>query len=99
MNEGGIFMRSLVAGFMLLMVLPTYAGATEDQVPHPMRKLAAGVVEIVESPKHLYLKTKDEMEKEESKPLGFVKGVLVSPFHMLHQAGNGLTKVLTFPIK
>ncbi len=81
--------------FMMSMTCTLYAADMHKSVD----KLADGTMEMIKSPMVLYDHTKSEMDKADHKVLGFMKGLLEAPFHMVKKAGDGLLDVATFPIE
>jgi len=61
-------------------------------MPKQIDKLTNGVVDIVTSPLELIIDEADHM------PLGLLKGLVESPFHMVKKAGHGAINVVTFLI-
>lgn len=90
-----VSLLALAFVFMVSMVCTVYAADMHKSVD----KLANGVVEIMKSPLALHDHTKSEMDAADHKILGFMKGLLEAPFHMVRKAGDGLLDVVTFPIE
>lgn len=89
-----LFVMAVV--FMMSMTVPLYAS---DYLHKSVDKLANGTMEVVKTPLMLYDHTKSEMDVSEHKPLGMLKGLLESPFHMVKKAGGGALDMATFPIE
>ncbi len=80
--------------FVAAVVAPAFADFHGS-----MNKLTNGTVEIVKSPLAFYDHTKSEMDGANYKIVGLFKGLLISPFHVVAQAGKGVLDVATFPIE
>ena len=68
-------------------------------LPKPVEKLSKGAVDVIKSPISIYDHTKSEYDKSEFKPLGLIKGLVESPFKVVHKAGNGALEMATFPVE
>ena len=84
----------IVSAFILSFAMPVLA----NDLPRPVDKIVKGAVEVLKSPGALIDSPKSEMDKSDNKVVGFVKGVLLSPFHLIDRAGHGILKIVTFPI-
>lgn len=76
--------------FVLTLSVPAYAGVD---------KLKDGFVKVVKSPMQLIERPKMGMDEMDSRPVGFLKGLVESPFYMLKDIGGGLIDVVTFPFE
>ena len=85
---------SLVFVFFVSMACPIFAADFKSATD----KIANGAMEIIKSPLVLHDHTKSEMDSAEHKALGFLKGLMEAPFHMVKKAGGGLLDIATFPI-
>ena len=90
--------------FVCLIVVFAFIAASVSVVlagdlPKPVDKFTKGAVEVVKSPVSIYDHTKGEYDKSDIKPLGFVKGLVESPFALLKKAGGGALDMATFPIE
>jgi len=87
----------------LLVVFAFLAGgvsfALASELPKPVEKLTKGAVDVIKSPILIYDHTKDEYDKADTKALGFFKGLLESPFKVVHKAGSGALDMATFPVE
>jgi len=90
-----IFAIAVSVVFVMSMAAPVLA----SDLPKPVDKLTNGVIKIIKSPLKLYEHSKAEMDKSDLKPVGLVKGIIESPFHMLMEGGHGVIDVLTFPVE
>ncbi|MBP9854023.1 MAG: hypothetical protein KBD53_04050 [Candidatus Omnitrophica bacterium] len=79
--------------FVCMVAAPAFA------LPAPVEKLKSGVVKVVKSPLNIYNHTKTEMDENATKPVGFTKGLIESPFFMIKDVGGGLTDIITFPVE
>ena len=91
--------KSLFLVMAFVFVSSLAASSYAADLPKPVDKFAKGMVEIVKSPAVLYDHTKLEMDKSSYKPLGFFKGIVESPFHLVKKAGGGAIDVVTCPIE
>ena len=85
----------LALAFAFTVVGPALAG----DLPRPVDKLTKGAVEVIKSPTEFYSHTMGEMDSAEHKPLGLIKGLLESPFHVVKKAGAGVIDIATFPVE
>lgn len=92
-------MKKTVTVFIVLAFMAAIAAPAFASVPKSMEKLINGAKEVTFSPVEIYDHTKISMDKEDYLAVGFVKGLLTSPFHVLKRAGNGLVDIATFPIE
>lgn len=90
-----IFFVALAFVFVMSMACTVFAADLHKSVD----KLVDGTMEMMKSPLVLHDHMKKEMDDAEHKPMGFLKGLLEAPFHMVKKAGNGLLDVATFPIE
>ena len=86
---------AIAFAFILSVAGSVYAA---DFIVKPVEKLANGTVEVIKSPLALYDVTKDEMDGHDYKSMGLLKGLIVSPFHVVKRAGEGVIDIATFPI-
>jgi len=89
------FLLALAFVFVMSMACPVFAVDLRKSAD----KLADGAMEVMKSPLVLHDHTKDEMDKADHKAIGFLKGLMESPFHMAKKAGDGMLKMVTFPIE
>jgi hypothetical protein len=94
-NMKKVLCLAVVFTFVMSTAAPLYAA----DLPKPVDKLAKGTMDIVKSPLALYDHTKSEIDGADHKLLGFFKGAVTSPFHMVKKAGGGVMDVATFPIE
>jgi hypothetical protein len=94
-NMKKLLCLAVVFAFVMSAAAPLYAA----DLPKPVDKLAKGTMDIVKSPLALYDHTKSEIDGADHKLLGFLKGAVTSPFHMVKKAGGGVMDVATFPIE
>jgi hypothetical protein len=90
-----VFLLALAFVFVMSMAVPLYAADLHKSVD----KFADGTVEILKSPLVLYDHTKSTMDEAKHKPIGLMKGLLESPFHMVKKAGGGILDIATFPVE
>ena len=93
-------MKKLTVGFfsfafVLSMATLSHAG----DLPKPVHKLAAGVVDVVTSPIEIYDHAKGAVEHSDRKVLGLFKGLIESPLYMVKKAGHGVVDAVTFLIE
>jgi len=81
--------------FVVSLTAPAFA---LDLGKH-VKKFTNGTMEIVKSPLVIYDHTKSEIDAADYKVIGFVSGLVTSPFHLIHKAGMGALDVATFPIE
>ena len=86
---------AIIMTFAVVFAAPLYA----NELPRPVDKLVHGFVDIVTSPLEIYHHTSQEVDSAKVKPLGFLKGLVESPFYIIKKGGGGLIDVLTFPIE
>ena len=89
-----IFLIALAFVFCMGMITPVYAADFHKSVD----KFAEGAMEVMKSPLVLHDHTKSEMDSAEHKPVGFLKGLMEAPFHMVKKAGGGVLDMVTFPV-
>ena len=81
--------------FVFSMATSLYAA----DLPRPVNKIVKGAVAIVKSPMVAYDHAKKEADAADNKLFGFLKGVMVSPFHLINEIGHGALDIVTFPIE
>jgi hypothetical protein len=81
---------------MGMAAVPVYA---DDMLHKSVDKFANGTVDVLKSPLALPDHMKSEMDESKHKPIGFLKGLLESPFYILDKAGGGVMDMATFPIE
>ena len=86
-----------VVAFAFVASLASVAFAAD--LPKPVEKFSKGAVDVVKSPLTIYDHTKFRFDGTDNKPVGLVKGLVESPFHMLKKAGGGAIDMATFPIE
>lgn len=89
------YLLAFALAFVMSMGAPLYAA----DLPAPVDKIVTGTVDVIKSPLALYEHPVDRMEEGDHKMMGFFKGVLEAPFHVVKRAGDGLVHIATFPIK
>jgi len=77
-------MLAIAFAFVFSFSVPALA----DDLPRPVKKLVDGTMEIVKSPIVIYDHTKKTYDDADFKPLGLLKGLLESPFHVVKKAGG-----------
>ena len=91
--------RAIVLMMAFAFVLSFAAPIMASEMPAPVDKLGHGFMDVIKSPLELYYVPKDEMDSADHKAVGFFKGILKAPFHVVKKAGGGLIDIVTFPIK
>ncbi len=81
--------------FSFCFIVPAMAA----DLSQPIEKLSDGTMEIIKSPLEIYDHTKTTMDDCDVKVVGFFKGLIQSPFHVVMKAGHGAVDVLTFPVE
>jgi hypothetical protein len=85
----------VVSAFLAMGASTVLAG----DLPKPVEKFTKGAVEVIKSPIVIYDHTKGEYDKSDIKPLGFIKGLVESPFLLVKKAGGGALEMATFPVE
>lgn len=80
--------------FVLMMAAPVLSA----DLPRGVDKIVNGTIDVVKSPLVIYDHTKAEFDGADNKAYGLVKGLIISPFHLIEKAGGGLLEIVTFPI-
>ena len=88
------FIIAVVFAFVMSISAVAFAA-----IPKPLDKMAKGVLEVIKSPIELYDHTKKEVNGQDIKAFGLIKGLVTAPFYMVEKAGKGVVDVATFPIK
>ena len=87
----------MLVAFAFVGSLASVAFATD--LPKPVEKFTKGAVDVFKSPLIIYDHTKLRYDGKDAKPIGLVKGLVESPFHMLKKAGGGAIDMATFPVE
>ena len=83
----------------LAFVFACAAPAMAYDMERPVKKIADGTADVIQSPLHLVEKPVDGLKDHDYPLVGFMKGLLKGPFHTIKKAGGGVVDIATFPIK
>lgn len=90
--------RAIILTLALTFVVAFAGSVFAYDLNKPMDKLTSGVVDVIQSPILIYQHPMDTMKNDDTKVVGFLKGVIETPFKIGEKAGGGLINIATFPV-